>query len=260
MTALSDDSRHLKPAALPPPPDLSGHQRDALLLDFDGTLVDIAPRPDAITVPAGLPATLAALSEMLGGRLAIVSGRSIADLDRHLGPVPVAMAGSHGGEFREAGSGEARALVDPFPAQALTELAELAEDLGGLLVEEKPTGAAIHFRDAPDLEERVRSNVEAIAREHGIKVKHGKMVAELVVAGADKGAAVAHLMKLDRFAGSRPLFAGDDVTDEDAFRAVGAFGGGGVLVGPLRATAACWHLPDTAAVHIWLENALNEHA
>ena len=256
MTDQSADRRAPSSASLPPPPSLLHDAQDALLLDFDGTLVEIAATPGGIVVPVDLGRTLAALSELLNGRIAIVSGRSIADLDRHLGAVGIALCGSHGGEFRDAGETDTRALVDAFPDAALTQLQDLARDLGNLLVEPKPTGAAIHYREQPSLQPRVDAGVERIAQAHGVMATRGKMVAELVVTGADKGSALAHLMDIERFAGARPIFVGDDVTDEDAFGAAARFGGGGVLVGPVRETAARWHLCDTVAVHGWLAGAI----
>ena len=228
----------------------------ALLLDFDGTLVDIAPQPDAIELAPDLGEILTALADRLDGRVAIVSGRSIADLDRHLGPQPIAMAGSHGGEFRDAGSGKVASLADPFPEAARREVENLAKSLGGLLCEFKPCSAALHYRDAPERENEVLAGATRTANSHGLALKRGKMVAELAMPGSDKGSAVTHLMGLARFTGSQPIFIGDDVTDEDAFAAVRDLGGAGVLVGTERQTGAQWRLQDVAAVHRWLQELL----
>ena len=238
----------------PPPIPAAG---DALLLDFDGTLVEIADTPDGIRIPAELPDLLARLSEKLEGRLAIVSGRAVADLEKHLGRLPVALMGSHGGEMRAAGASAISALVDPLPEAAVDALHDLAEEQGGLLVERKPCGAAIHFRARPEAEAAVRKRAEDIAENHDLKHKAGKMVSELVVRGADKGAGLRHLLALPRFAGARAIFAGDDVTDEDAFAVASDYAaGGGVLVGPPRETKARWHLSGPPAVQEWLKETL----
>lgn len=244
------------PSSLPRPPALDCAPPTALFLDFDGTLVDLAPHPDEITGTAALPGLLGTLAERLGGRLAVVSGRALADIEKHLGKLDLAMAGSHGGEIRTAGFGGVDSLAPPLPAGIAARLKELAAEHGGLLVETKPTSAAIHYRGKPEIEQEVIARASEIAREAGVQVKRGKMVVELAMPGADKGAAVAHFMALPEFADARPVFVGDDVTDEDAFRAVLDHGGYGVLVGPGRETAARYRLPDVAAVHDWLEGAL----
>lgn len=250
-------SANLPPANLPAPPPLSLGARTALFLDFDGTLVDIAERPDAVAVAQALPALLEALSRRLGGRMALVSGRSLAALEGLLGPVRLAMAGSHGGEFRPAAGAQVFPLADPLPGAVVAELSRFARENGGLLVEPKPFSVAIHYRRHPDVLERLLTRAEGIASQAGLAIKHGKQVIELVMPGSDKGSAVARYMELDLFAGTAPLFLGDDVTDEDAFHAVGAYGGDGVLVGAMRPTAARWRLDGVGAVHRWLSVALD---
>jgi trehalose 6-phosphate phosphatase len=245
--ALEDD------AVLDPPPRLEG-SRLSLFLDFDGTLVDIADRPQDVIVAPGLPEALAALSQRLEGRLAIVSGRSLAVLDEMLSGAPLAMAGSHGGEFRPAGAPQAQALAEPLPRPLCEALAAFAEENGGLVFEAKPFSAAVHYRDRPEVGEALFAHAASLASQHGVHLKHGKMVVELTMPGSDKGNAVTQFMNLALFAGSRPLFVGDDVTDEDAFAAVRRFDGGGILVGPMRPTHALWRLDNVAAVHRWLEN------
>ena len=240
-------------ALLAPPPRLDG-ARLSLFLDFDGTLVDIAERPQDVIVAPGLPHALTALAIRLEGRLAVVSGRSLAVLDELLSGVSIAMAGSHGGEFRPAGASRAEALAEPLPRQVCEALAAFAEQNGGLVFEAKPCSAAVHYRDRPQVGERLFAYAAKLGAQYGVHVKHGKMVVELTMPGSDKGNAVNRFMDLPPFAGSRPLFVGDDVTDEDAFTAVRRFDGGGILVGPMRSTHALWRLNDVAAVHRWLED------
>lgn len=228
----------------------------SVFLDFDGTLVEIADHPQDVMVTPELPSMLGTLSQRLEGRLAIVSGRSLAVLDRLLGGVPVAMAGSHGGEFRPTGAVQAEALAAPLPKAVCTALEAYAHASGGLVFEAKPFSAAVHYRDRPEIGPALHDYAAQIGAEHGLKVKHGKMVVELSMPGSDKGNAVNHFMRLAPFAGTRPLFVGDDVTDEDAFNAVRRFDGGGILVGRMRPTEALWRLDTVAAVHEWLKDAL----
>ncbi|HEX8643111.1 MAG TPA: trehalose-phosphatase [Allosphingosinicella sp.] len=238
-----------------PPPPLSLLDGAALFLDFDGTLVELAEAPDAIEVPGELPGLLRRLAARLGGRLALVSGRSLADLDRHVPCGGVAMAGSHGLELRLA-DGALRPLARPPGLDAARdEIARFAAAHAGLLVEEKPASVALHFRQAPERGEEVSALMERLASQAGFVVQHGKMVAELRPPGADKGDALRALMREPAFAGARPLFMGDDLTDEHAFEAAAALSGAGVLVGPARATAARYRLAGVADVAAWLRTA-----
>lgn len=229
---------------------------NSLFLDFDGTLVDIAPHPDEVEVAPALPGLIRKLSRRMNGRLAIISGRSLAALDKHLGPLDVAMAGSHGGEFRGTGSGQVEALAAPLSEVVEAELTRFAQKRPGLLVEPKPFSIAVHYRDRPEAEGELLAHAQALAQAEVMEVKHGKMVIELVMPGSDKGSAVAKFMAMSAFSGTRPLFVGDDRTDEDAFVKVLDYGGGGVLVGPDRETAAHWWLPGVMEVHAWLRAAV----
>lgn len=245
---------------LPPPPPLHISAQTALFLDFDGTLVDIADHPDDVVVARSLPGLIEMLSHRLEGKLALVSGRSLDALEAMLGPIDVAMAGSHGGEFRPAGSREIHPLADPLPDAVVAKLSSFAEANGGMLVEPKPFSVAVHYRRHPDAKAGLLDCAASIAEDRGLKMKHGKQVVELVMPGSDKGSAVSKFMEREEFSGTVPLFVGDDVTDEDAFNAVTRFGGEGVLVGPMRQTAARWRLPDVGAVHDWLSSALGGEA
>lgn len=243
------------PSGLPAPSPLKP-QSTAVFLDFDGTLVDIAPHPDAVVVRPLLVDLLHRLATALDGRLAVVTGRSIAALEALLGPVAIAVAGSHGGEFRPAAGAPVQPLADPLPAKVIVALREFARANSDLLVEPKPFSAAVHYRGHPEAMEGLLTCAEGLASAFGLGIKHGKQVIEVTMPGSDKGSAVARFMTLPAFAGATPVFLGDDVTDEDAFHAVREFGGHGVLVGPMRPTAAAFRLPDVAAVHAWLEAGL----
>ena len=239
-----------------PPPPLSLLDGAALFLDFDGTLVELAEAPDAISVPGELAGLLAHLSARLEGRLALVSGRALGDLDRHIDCPGVAMSGSHGLELRLTDGRVLPVARPPALDAASEEIRRFAERAGdGLIVEEKPASVAVHFRHAPEREAEVAELVDRLAASTGLVVQRGKMVAELRPAGADKGDAVVALMREPGFAGARPLFLGDDFTDEHAFQAAAVMGGAGVLVGPRRETAARYRLDGVAEVARWLRAA-----
>ena len=224
----------------------------ALFLDFDGTLVELAETPDAIEVAPKLPKLLRQVAQRLDGRIGIISGRSIGDIERHMDCTGLALSGSHGLELRLANG-------EHIPLSAAVDLTEPRERIAdfvagtaGLLVEEKPRSIAVHFRQAPDEAGRVEEFLSKLARRKGLAVQAGKMVLELRPKGADKGDALRAFMAEPEFAGARPVFVGDDVTDEDAFEAAAAMGGAGILVGPERPSAARWRLPDVASVARWL--------
>ena len=236
---------------LPPPPALD-HQA-ALFLDFDGTLIELAERPDAIHVPARLGPLLARLRETLGGRLAIVSGRALSELERYLPHSRIVFCGSHGLEFGTADG--SRMPLSPPPG--LSDLRErvraFADDREGVLVEEKPAGVALHFRQAPAQASAVAEFMAGLAEKERLVVQPGNMVVELRPAGANKGDAIRRLMDEEPFRGATPFFIGDDLTDEDGFTVAAELGGAGVLVGVERATAARYRLASVQAVADWLE-------
>ena len=240
---------------VPPPSLLDGA---ALFLDFDGTLVELAAAPDAIHVSPALAPLLKRLHERLDGRLALISGRSIADLERHIECAGLALSGSHGLEVRLGDGTLTHRGGDHDLTEARERLNGLARSAPGLLVEEKPYGLALHYRQAPEEEDRVSELMSELARDGGFELQQGKMVIELRPPGADKGDAVRAFMAEPGFAGARAIFVGDDMTDEHAFAAAAAMGGAGVLVGPPRDTAAQWRLPDVAAVTEWLSQAADQ--
>lgn len=239
-----------KQAGLPLPPPLSewaARQPIALFLDFDGTLVEIAETPDGIDVPEGLARRLEALGARLDGRLALITGRALADIHSYLGCVSIMTVGSHGAEF-----GGVAATPGALSAPAAMAIAALVAKWPGLLVETKPHGVAIHYRQEPDAEAAVFTVMDDVAQRESLVVRRGKMVVELGPAHVNKGQAVARLMGQSPFAGATPVFVGDDVTDEDGFAAAAAAGGHGILVGSPRATAAHYRLSGTPEVHQWL--------
>ena len=242
-------------AAVPgaPPARLAGV---SLFFDFDGTLAEIAPTRDAVRVAPSLIESLDALTTVTRGAVAIVSGRSIAQLDALIGPFArrIAIAGSHGAERRLPGEAPTMVARPPALDAALAELAAYA-GAQGLLFEDKSLGGALHYRAAPAAEAAAIAAAGAIAAAHDVHLQRGRMMVELRADG-DKGRALDALLATPAMAGTRPLFFGDDVTDEDGFVAAAAAGGGGVLVGDTRPTAALWHLSGVPAVHDWIGAAI----
>jgi len=234
------------------PPALAADM--ALFLDFDGTLVDIADRPDLVNVPAALQQQLVQVSALLDGALAVISGRRIADIDALFGGGVAATAGLHGWERRRT-DGEvvyAGPIPDQFAA-AWKVCADFAAGMDGVIFEDKGAALALHYRLRPEAAEAcwcaARNAAEACPE---LDVRSGHCVVELRPRAADKGKAVTAYLREPPFVGRRPVFIGDDTTDEDAFAAVVRDGGYGVLVGPQRATAANAHLPTVDDVHRWL--------
>lgn len=241
------------PPDLPPPP-LPG-PGDSLFLDVDGTLVALAERPDAVVVEPGLSDLFARLAAARPGRVALVSGRSVAQLDAMLGHAArsFAVAGSHGAEQRTPRLGHALPARPPALEQATAALSAFADE-HGLIFEAKSLGAALHYRMAPHHEEAATLLASDVAATHGLVLQRGKMMVEVRLPG-DKGAAIRALMETDAMRGTCPWFLGDDVTDEDGFAAATKLGGAGVLVGEPRSTAAGYRLDDVPSVHAWLEAA-----
>ena len=238
----------------PAPPSLAALREEgpvALFLDFDGTLVELAETPDAILVPERLAERLAALGERLEGALALVSGRAVIDLERHIGALAVARAGSHGIDRQRADGQALGNAPEPMPGPVEELLRAFALE-HGLRLETKPHGGALHYRENPAAEELALGFGTALAGEHGMVLKRGKCVVELVRPGADKGGAVRAFMAEAPFAGRRPLFLGDDVTDEDGFAAAEELGGFGILIGEREETAARYRLADPTSVISWL--------
>jgi len=244
---------------LPPPPRVDAATL-ALFVDVDGTLLDIAARPDAVVVDASLPATLKHLKARLGGALAPVSGRPLRDIDALLG-LDGAAAGLHGAELRDPRGAPLTAPIFAEGLAAARERAiEAAAQIPGVLVEDKGGAIALHYRAAPHAELDVRRAAIAMldAAGDGYNLLHGKCVIELKPASADKGAALAALMTIAPFAGRTPWMIGDDVTDEDAFAEVNAGNGISVIVGPRRPTIAHYALAGPAAAREWLAALANE--
>ncbi|MDE0879275.1 MAG: trehalose-phosphatase [Sphingomonas bacterium] len=242
------------------PPPLSLLADAALFLDFDGTLVDLADTPDAVMVDSALAAIVARLAARLDGRIAIVSGRPVDEIQSLFGQRQLIISGSHGLEIAlpdgTRHDAERPAVLD----RIIAEMDAFAADKPGLLVETKPLGAALHYRRAPDYAGNSIALATRLAGETGLHLQTGKMMIEIRVPGADKGTAIDRLMTMTAMTGHRPVFLGDDDTDEPAMIAATAHGGCGILIGEPRDTAAAWRLPSVAAARQWLTRAVEEVA
>ncbi|GAB5469790.1 MAG: trehalose-phosphatase [Rhodospirillales bacterium] len=232
------------------PPPLA--RDSALFLDFDGTLVDIAPTPEEVVLEAGLREALAALSAAHDGALALVSGRPIAALDAHLAPLVTAAAGVHGLELRFP-DGHCESLeASADLTQIKTAMEHLVAANPGLRLEEKRGALGLHTRARPELEAACRARIAPlVAAEPGLTLLEGLCILEVKTASVNKGTALRRFMEDPPFRGRRPVFAGDDVTDEDAIRATQDLGGIAVKIGD-QPSAARYRLPSAQAFRHWL--------
>jgi len=213
----------------------------ALFLDVDGSLLDIAETPDAVRVPDALCDTLQSLHERLHGALALVSGRPIDDLDRLFAPLQLPAAGGHGAHWRLRAGEAVRRNSAPLPPPVRRRLLALAGTHAGVLAEDKGTSVALHYRTAPAARPALaRALQDLLAGPDGAELRllPGKMVFEILTEGYDKATAVRCFLAEAPFAGRRPIFIGDDVTDEPALATMPALGGLAFSVGRLLPGAA----------------------
>jgi trehalose 6-phosphate phosphatase len=242
------------------PPALDRHS--ALLLDVDGTLLEIAPHPDQVEVPSGLPQLLERLAGERDGALALISGRPIADLDRLFQPWHGAAAGLHGIERRRPDGGRVDSGATPGDAAAAAALDRLRPELQALVrqhpgvwLEDKGRTLALHYRAVPESGAEIRGRAERLLRENGdgLRLIPGKMVVEFQPRHYGKGGAIAAFMAEPPFRGRMPVFLGDDATDEEGFAEVNRRGGVSIRVGaPLATSAAAYSLSSVAAALDWL--------
>jgi trehalose 6-phosphate phosphatase len=227
----------------------------AILLDIDGTLLDIAPRPHDVHVSDELRAMLAKLAERLDGALGLISGRSLADIDAIFEPLRLAAVGGHGAEIRPAAGAPAyRMQLSPLDPKLKLRFAEIALLDPGIIIEDKDYSLAIHYRLAPQLGGTVITSVAAICEESGcdgLSILPGKSVIEIKPRGFDKGSGLKELMSVAPFAGRKPVFVGDDVTDEAAFAMLPRFSGIGVSVGGI-VPGASFNFDGPKDVRLWL--------
>lgn len=259
--AIQDRGRIVNGLPRPVPGAPPAVARDwALFLDLDGTLLDIAARPDLVEAPRRLPECLAGLERALAGRLAVVSGRRVEVIDRLLAPFRPAAAGLHGGEYRMTPGGPLERLPAPSGLiEARRRFRELATRLPGAFLEDKGLCLALHFRTAPHLAEAAAAAVAQFGRclPPAFEVIGAKMAYELRPRGLHKGLAVRRFMAAEHWRGALPVFVGDDRTDEDGFAGVRELGGIAIAVGE-EAGGADFSLEGPAGVRAWLARSLGE--
>ena len=236
---------------LPEPPVALA--KPALFLDLDGVLAPLAPTPDAVGPDDRRTDVLKRLTDRLHGRVAIVSGRTLGEIDRISDGAARAASGVHGLQRRRGDGSFANRAPDPAVRRVVAAFDAFAADRPGVIVEDKELAAGLHYRQAPGASADALALAAALAQETGLALQPGSMVLELKTPGTDKGAALTAFMAEAPFKGAIPIMVGDDLTDEHGFEAAEALGGFGVLVGPERPTAARYGLEDVAAVLDWLD-------
>ena len=242
------------------PPKLSAPTitaKTALFLDFDGTLIDIAPHYDQVQVPPDLHRLLEQLFQHLDGALAIVSGRSLLALDAYLAPLKLPLAAEHRAVCRFA-DGQLAAVTSPDLHDVIRVASALAAQHPRLQLEIKTHAVALHYRQAPDLQAMcLGAMTDAAKRTPGVELLHGKFVLEVIPAGITKGTAIQALMQQPPFIGRVPLFAGDDITDESGFAAVQAVGGDTIKIGT-GLSRARHRFADPVTFRQWLSHRVKE--
>lgn len=236
-------------------PDLNSESGLALFLDVDGTLIEIAETPHSVYVPDEVRALLVDLDRQLQGAIALISGRSIADLDGLFAPLRFCASGVHGCERREATGHIVRPDVPPeMLHEARLELQHFVAQRPGLILEDKGFGLAVHFRLAPQFGAEVIEKMQRVCRSLGpaFALQAGKLVLEIHPAGFTKGTSIAAFMQQAPFSGRLPVFLGDDITDEDGFKVVNEHGGISIKVGDAPTTLARRRLADVHEARRWL--------
>jgi trehalose 6-phosphate phosphatase len=235
------------------PPALAADQ--CLFLDIDGTLLGFTDTPSQTLADDEIKLLLEQLKQRLGGAIALVSGRQINTMDQLFAPLQLPAAGLHGVERRDAtGALHGAKFEDQRLSRARKALALLAESYPGTIIEDKGRNIAVHFRLAPQFGELVQRSVQAIAAPlaDDYQLQDGVMMVEIKPRGFNKGTAIESFMREPPFAGRRPVFIGDDLTDRDGFAAVEALGGMSVSVG--ERVRGQYQLQDVESVRRWLRD------
>jgi trehalose 6-phosphate phosphatase len=235
-------------AAWPPMPAAS-----ALFLDIDGTLLDIAESPERVVVPPSLGGDLQRASAALGGALALVSGRAIDSIDRLFAPLRLPAAGQHGLQLRYAAD-DPVIVAKCVDLGALRQLLIPVTGIAGIEIEDKGQSLAIHYRRARTDALQLRRWIADVLGRVGVEMEiiRGRRVLEIKPVGVSKATAVESFMDRPPFRGRRPVFVGDDKTDEDGFKATTARGGLAIQVGPGRSALTALRVENPAAVRRWL--------
>ena len=256
------DDNEAAPETVPVPRALVPHLNElAILLDIDGTLLDLAPTPREVWVPPGLAKTLNRLLARTNGALALVSGRSLNDIDLIFAPDQFPVVGGHGAELRLATDSEAVAShAPPMDKELKRRLAAIARLSPGILLEDKGYSLALHYRLAPHAEKAIYEAVSLIRADlpnAPIEVLPGKCVCEIKHSGFTKASGVRELMAREPFKGRRPFFIGDDVTDESVFAIMPDLDGIAFSVGR-RAKGVAGHFDAPSDVREFLAHLLDD--
>jgi trehalose 6-phosphate phosphatase len=252
------------PDTVPVPRSLVPHLNEcAILLDIDGTLLDLAPTPREVWVPPGLANTLTGLLARTSGALALVSGRSLNDIDLIFAPEQFPAVGGHGAEMRLSIDSESVAThAPPMDKELKRRLAAIARLSPGILLEDKGYSLALHYRLAPHAEKAIYEAVSLIRADlpnAPIEVLPGKCVCEIKHSGFNKASGVLELMTHEPFKGRRPIFIGDDVTDESVFAIMPDLNGLAFSVGR-RAQGVAGHFDEPRDVRAWLAHLVDDEA
>lgn len=244
------DTEVTAPRLVPPP-----HLRLPLsvFLDLDGVLAPLAPTPEAVQPEAERSRVLRDLLPRLGGRMAVISGRTLNEIDRITDGVARAASGVHGLEWRRLKGEVIRTLAHGAIPAVVEALHVFAAEHPGVLVEDKGMSAGLHYRQAPQVEPLALALATRLSAETGLELQPGAFVLELKTPGSNKGLALKRFMQEPPFDQGQPIMIGDDLTDEYGFEAAETLGGFGILVGPERPTAARYRLEDVPAVLGWLD-------
>lgn len=253
-----------KKGSVPVPAAMLPHlDHCALLFDIDGTLIELAPTPDEIVIPPELPRWLQQLSDLTSGALALVSGRTIGDIDRITSPVRLRAVGGHGAEMRLSPDGEVLAApVKPMNTHLKRRFMAIGNLSPGILIEDKGYSLALHYRLAPDAGRAIFDAIAAIRAdlpEAPIEVLSGKFVVEIKHEGFSKATAVRALMTEAPFAGRTPIFLGDDVTDETVFAIMADIHGIAYSVGH-KAQGVAGHFDSPHDVRMWIAAMIKNQA
>ncbi|HEV2561045.1 MAG TPA: trehalose-phosphatase [Rhizomicrobium sp.] len=224
------------------------------MLDVDGTLLDIASTPGGAIVPDGLRSSLERLSERARGAVALVSGRTLAEIDGLFAPLRLSAVGGHGAEIRPDPAGKPlQPAIPGLDPQLKQQIASSAAKIAGLLIEDKGYSLALHYRAVPEARPELETLLESALRgSKGVEILQGKSILEVKPSGYNKGTGVRELMKFDPFAFRMPIYTGDDLTDQNAFAAMPEFGGWGISVGH-SIPGADASLESPAEVRRWVE-------
>jgi trehalose 6-phosphate phosphatase len=227
----------------------------ALFVDIDGTLLDVAATPDAVTVPAGLVQLLDAVVCGLGGAVGVLTGRRVADADRLFAPLELIASGVHGTELRSERGGPVAILAPPIPSEVIQAMNNIASIASGILVEQKGCGVAVHYRNAPLARRALETELAAVvaASSYDLVLREGRKVLEAVPRGYSKGTALATLISRPPFKGRRPVMVGDDVGDESAFLVAERLGGLALRVAGEHFNCGTADFDGVGSVRAWLK-------